>query len=355
MKKAYRMYKRKRTGVFYIENNSTREQRSLGTTDKEQAKRLFDAENQAQQAPALNLQLGKVYITNADPKMATRTWQEAIDELCSHGKEVSQARYARELKSTVFDIIREKPITLTTCEDLKAVLKRGGSVTNNFLRRLHNLALGNGWIHWHIIPPKLWPKTPKKPKRGITIEEHNKIIMAEQKNDERRHYYEMLWLIGAAQTDCAILTVENINWETRVLSYERSKTGERAFLKIGNSLEALLKKLPQSGFLFPKISQASNKDRAAEFCRRCRLLEIKGVSLHSYRYAWAERAYSSGYEERFAQAALGHKNRAVHHAYARKAKVVCPPLENSEAKIIPLVQDAETETSEAGRKLAWKF
>lgn len=31
-------------------------------------------------------------------------------------------------------------------------------------------------------------------------------------------------------------------------------------------------------------------DRATEFRQRCRQLGIKGVTLHSYRYAWAERA-----------------------------------------------------------------
>jgi integrase len=43
--------------------------------------------------------------------------------------------------------------------------------------------------------------------------------------------------------------------------------------------------------------------------------------LHSYRYAWAERARAAGYPERFAQEAPGHKSAAVHWAYAKKAKV----------------------------------
>jgi hypothetical protein len=94
------------------------------------------------------MQLGKAYITHADPKMAMRTWQEAIDEMSSHGQELSQARYAREFKLTAYSIIRGKPIVETTSEDLKTVLKRCGAQTNNYLRRLHNLALGNGWIQW---------------------------------------------------------------------------------------------------------------------------------------------------------------------------------------------------------------
>jgi integrase len=78
-------------------------------------------------------------------------------------------------------------------------------------------------------------------------------------------------------------------------------------------------------------------DRAAEFYRRCKLLKLSGISLHSYRYAWAERAKSAGYPERFAQEALGHSSRAVHQAYARKAVVLVPPLEHYEkqAHILP--------------------
>jgi integrase len=340
MKNAYRLFQRKnRGGYYYIQNNQTGEQRSLGTTDKGEAKRLFSAENQANSSPAdLNLQLGRVYIRNASPKMATRTWQEAMDEMSSHGKkESTQARCKREFKSKPYDIIRNKPIVQTTSDDLKLVLKRGGSATNNYLRRLHNLALGNGWIHWNIISPRNWGKPEKKPKRGVTFEEHSRIVAAEG-NTERRHYYEMLWLIGAAQTDGATLTAEDVDLSKKVLNYRRRKTGEPCSLGIGSALAGLLDALPKQGPLFPTLATHTNKDRSAEFCRRCRLLDIKGISLHSYRYAWAERAYAQGYAERFAQAALGHKSRAVHHAYAKGAIVVCPALDErspEEAKKLP--------------------
>lgn len=38
-------------------------------------------------------------------------------------------------------------------------------------------------------------------------------------------------------------------------------------------------------------------DRATEFKQRCQGLGIEGVPLHSYRYAWAERAKSWGLTE----------------------------------------------------------
>src|SRR5258707_12045737 len=85
--------------------------------------------------------------------------------------------------------------------------------------------------------------------------------------------------------------------------------------------------------LFPRVAKWRETDRAKAFMRRCRLVHVSGVSLHSYRYAWAERAKTAGYPERFAQEALGHKSQAVHRAYARKAMVKVPALEDYERSI----------------------
>jgi integrase len=65
---------------------------------------------------------------------------------------------------------------------------------------------------------------------------------------------------------------------------------------------------------------------------RCRQLGIVGVTLHSYRYAWAERAKTVGYPERFAQEALGHNSKAVHRAYAKRALMKIPSLEDYEER-----------------------
>lgn len=84
------------------------------------------------------------------------------------------------------------------------------------------------------------------------------------------------------------------------------------------------------------IAELHEKHRAKLFRRRCLGLGIEGVSLHSYRYAWAERAKKAGYPERFAQEALGHNSAAVHRAYAKKAEVILPPLEEYERRIVRL-------------------
>src|ERR1017187_5032473 len=100
--------------------------------------------------------------------------------------------------------------------------------------------------------------------------------------------------------------------------------------------------MPAIGPLFPYLQTVRCGDRATEFKQRCEGLGIKGVSLHSYRYAWAERAKTVGYPERFAQEALGHNSNAVHRAYARRAQVRLPSLESYEkqsvgGRIVPLL------------------
>jgi integrase len=138
-----------------------------------------------------------------------------------------------------------------------------------------------------------------------------------------------------------------VDWRNRIISFFRMKTRWRGCtppqIRFGKEVEEILSNLPKSGPLFAYLSTVRAGDRATEFRQRCVGLGIQGVSLHSYRYAWAERARIAGYPERFAQMALGHNSKAVHRAYARKAQVTLPPLEEFErecnGKIVPFKSD----------------
>ncbi len=341
MKAKYWLCKRKE--IFFSFDSVTGKRESLHTGDREEAKRIIRAKNDAATQPAINVSIAKAYLVGADPKLVERTWAVVIQEFCANKNESSRRRVERAIKRPAFNFIRNKRLVETTAEDFFAVIKSGGVFTQHILRCLHNLALGMGWILAPVIPQKLWPKIETKPKRAITFEEHQRIIQNEN-NAERRLYYELLWEIGSAQTDGSKLTVANIDWKNRLLSYHRQKTGELCMLEIGARLESILKNLPTEGALFPKISMLKDKDRAAEFRRRCRILKIEGVSLHSYRYAWASRAKQFGMPERFAQSALGHASLAVHRHYAREGVAICPSLENYEIRNIS--------QSEAGKQLA---
>jgi integrase len=190
-----------------------------------------------------------------------------------------------------------------------------------------------------VLPRKRWPALQFKEKRAITAEEHRTIVEREP-NLEFRAFYELLWEIGGSQTDVATLTAEDFDLDQRVLAYERHKTRTLSRLRFAERVAELLRRLPPKGPLFPKLAIMHEKHRAKEFRRRCQGLGIHGVSLHSYRYAWAERAKVAGYPERFAQEALGQNSKAVHRAYARNAEVTIPSLEEyenrqEERKIIP--------------------
>lgn len=318
-----------RNGIYYLHDSLTQKRESLDTRSKSEAQQIRAARNQAAAQPVLGFALAKAYLSAQDPQIVERTWDDVMREFCTRGKPQTQLWRKRATRTKPFEMLRHKKLVETTADDFFAVLRAGRVVTHSFLRCVHNLAVGLGWLAWPIIPSKLWPTVRTKPKRGITWDEHQRIVAAE-KNQERRMYYDLLWEVGASQSDAANLCAENVDWQTRVLSYQRRKTGQWAYLRVGDRLEKLLHQLPAKGPLFPKISRSADTSRAAEFRRRCRLLNIDGVSLHSYRYAWAERAKVSGYPERWAQNALGHNSRAVHQAYAKGRIAICPPLDEYE-------------------------
>ncbi len=322
----------RRAGVFYSEDTTTRKQTSLRTKDEAEAVSLLNAKNESFRQPVLNVQIARAYLTATDPAMAQRTWQNVMEQMKTHGKDATKLRCTRAMQSRAFDPIRRVKLIETTAENFLTILNGGKVSVAHYLKRLHNLALNLGWLSVPVLAPCLWPKPQFKSKRGITLAEHQRILAAE-KNAERSLYYQLLWEIGSSQSDAAALTGENIDWPTRSLTYFRMKTGERAQMAISERMVAIFEQLPTFGPLFPKIARTSDNARSSEFHRRCHLLGIEGISLHSYRYAWAERAKTCGYPERFAQAALGHNSQAVHRAYAKKAQVMIPTLEEYERKM----------------------
>ena len=67
--------------AFYIEDTLTRKQTSLFTKDRATAERLLHAKNEAEQQPAVNLQIARAYLAASDPQIATRDWQFVMDEI----------------------------------------------------------------------------------------------------------------------------------------------------------------------------------------------------------------------------------------------------------------------------------
>jgi integrase len=324
MKNRYRVFRRG-WGTYYCEDLVTKQQTTLKTRDKEEAHRLVAARNETEDAPAFSLHLARVYWKAGDPAAARRTWQHVMAEIPKLKTGETQHRWLTAIRDKALDAIRNMVVLETQAEHFLKVLENGSISTNIYLRRIHNFALDMNWLPWPVLPKKRWPAIKFKEKRGITLAEHLAIV-ARELNPERKAFYQLAWHLGAAQSDLAFLEAENVDWENHVISFARKKTGSIAIMRFDEDVAEILRDLPGNGPLFPYLRSVRAGDRSTEFHQRCVGLGIKGVTLHSYRYAWAERAKTAGYPERFAQEALGHNSKAVHRAYARKAKVELPSL-----------------------------
>jgi integrase len=330
MKIRYRLIRRGiRGGLFYCVDTKTSKRTSLGITNEDDARQIIEAKNNSERQPILNLQIAKAYLAGSDNGITTRTWQHAIEALTNTKQGANQHRWKTAAKDKAFALLLPQVIIETKGETILKVLQMGTVSTNVYLRRLHNFCVDMSWLPWPLVPKRQWPAVEFKEKRAITLAEHQAIV-ARENNPERKAFYKLVWHLGASQSDLAFLEAENVDWEHHVISYNRMKTGTVAIMRMDADMEEILRDLPGNGPLFPYLRSVRAGDRATEFKQRCTGLGIKGVSLHSYRYAWAERAKTAGYPERYAQVNIGHNSKAMARAYSRNAPVEMPSLSEYE-------------------------
>lgn len=330
MKARYRIFRRAKGNYFSFDNH-TRRQASLKTSDRKQAERLVNALNESDREPLIRKQVGMIYLQAADPEVARRTWQVVLDTAVELAPPRSKSRWATAIRDKALNPLRRLPLVETRSEDFLHVLAKGTVSTNVYLRRLQNLALDMRWIVEPVLKRRLFPRPQHKKKRAVTDIEHQRILERET-NPERRDYYELLWHTGGAQTDIASLNASQIDWKHGILTYRRCKSGLGAQVRIGSALAEVLHRRPSVGPLFPYLCTVREIDRANEFRQRCEGLGIQGITLHSYRYSWAQRAKAAGYPQRYAQQALGHASKAVTEAYAADAQFILPSLEEFEKR-----------------------
>jgi len=256
----------------------------------------------------------------------TMTWDRLISIFATTGKNITKQRKLNEFSRPRWDKLKRIPIADTCGTDFLELLEAGGRMTQQYLSSLQTLAIEMG-IRTHVVlPRKYWPKKPKISKRAITEDEH-RLLTLNIHSIRWRLFLELLWETGASQSDAAHFRIEHLTQGEIV--YERMKTGMRAAQAISPELRRMMQLAiagRTKGYILPSMQSMDQKDRATIFRRHCKRLGIVGVSLHSYRYAWAERAFQLGVPERLAMVALGHNSSAIHRAYARNAKIVAPSL-----------------------------
>ena len=147
MKTRFRLIHRgDRGSTFYCVDTETGKRSSLKTNDRNSAKQILFAKNQAIQQPTLNRQIAKAYLAGTDAGMSSRTWQTAFDTMVERKHGSTRDRWERAIKNRALDLIRHHVIVETQPELLWQTLKAGTVSTNVHIRELHNLCLSLDWL-----------------------------------------------------------------------------------------------------------------------------------------------------------------------------------------------------------------
>jgi len=96
----------RRGAVFYCEDRTTGQQKSLLTRDEAEAQRIIRAKNDAVQQPLMNMVLAKTYLAAQDPKLITRTWSGVMQMFCE-----------RVVRTRPMQFLRDKRLVETTDDD----------------------------------------------------------------------------------------------------------------------------------------------------------------------------------------------------------------------------------------------
>jgi hypothetical protein len=188
MKQQVYLYRRR--GTYYLQDARTGKQQSLETKDRKTAARLLEIKRQTVADPGFNHYPLKTCLSTQDPQLSKRTWRTVMDQMQTHGRESSRDRCARAVQSAAFDRLRELKLIETSAGDFLTILTGGKVSVQHYLKRLHNLALGLGWLAFPVLAPRLWPKTQFKPKRAITAKEHQQILAAEKNLERNLQFYK---------------------------------------------------------------------------------------------------------------------------------------------------------------------
>jgi hypothetical protein len=115
MQNRYTMFRR--GAVFYCEDRTTGQQKSLLTRDEDEARRLLQAKNDAVNQPLMNLVMAKTYLAAQDPKLITRTWADVMQVFCERGKAPTRMRHERVVRSRPMQFLKTKKLVETTADD----------------------------------------------------------------------------------------------------------------------------------------------------------------------------------------------------------------------------------------------
>ena len=104
MTQRYRKFQRS-WGIWYAFDNATGNSVSLKTRVKAEAVQKVNAMNETERQPRINLGLARVYLNATDPKLATRTWQDVMENVITKKTDETLKRWNTAIKDRNFDCI----------------------------------------------------------------------------------------------------------------------------------------------------------------------------------------------------------------------------------------------------------
>jgi hypothetical protein len=126
--KVHRKFKRS-WGMWYAFDNVTGNSVSLKTRVKTEAEQKVNAMNETERQPSISLGLARVYLNATDPKLATRTWQEVMENIVAKKTDETRRRWDVAIKDRNSDCIRNLPVAETRPEHFDRALAASRSCT----------------------------------------------------------------------------------------------------------------------------------------------------------------------------------------------------------------------------------
>jgi hypothetical protein len=366
--KPYKLKKRNdKGGVYYIIDKATGKSRSSKTTDKHQAEAFarvqYDLTDDTN--VAFHKKTAEMHLAKCNPEWTINTWDMVINSMkkAPRGQVGGQksARTVRTITSSwgnkCWNRIRHKRLIDTLPSDFQGALNGLGCGLVAFGKTLHRFAFNHGMMPYQIMGDAMWPKVKfNRRSRAITEAEHVRLVKYFSEAGERvyrmalKHhpdttiaqwqeewvnYLWLLWFTAASNSDAANMKAENILWDERVIAYKRDKWQEPeetppvcVAIAKGGQLEKLLKALPAQGNLFPLLTQIGQESRCRVFKKARERVGIKGrVTIHGYRFGFAERAKKGGMSVEDRMISLGHANYKMTHHYDKHALVTPQSIE----------------------------
>ncbi|MBH62305.1 MAG: hypothetical protein CL569_07640 [Alphaproteobacteria bacterium] len=313
-----------------------------------------------------HMKVAEAHLAKCNPEWTTNTW-DTIAQNVIHGPRGRGLGGDKKLRTVevlqsdwnnpCWNDLRHKRCIDTTPADFTRALKGQGIAAVCFGKKLHNYAMNHRCIPYTIMGKEMWPviRPVGKCSRSITQEEHLKLVgfladpdldfwkgavkyhkgsTPKQWQEEWINWLWFLWFTGASSQDAAGMHAEQIDWDKGCVEYKRGKwvlpeehKPARVGIEKGGEFEALLKRLPKSGPLFPLLATRSSSNRARTMGNICEWVGIPHTTPHGYRFSWAERADEGGMDVKHRMANLGHSTVEMAEHYSEGADIIPPSIE----------------------------